>query len=147
MTSTITVAETAAHPTACPAFPFSRPEGFGPPAENAGLRLNEPISKVKLFNGTECWIIARHSDVREVLSSHKFSAVCHPSLHLVESQRPRLTVTIPGSPDSWLSRDPRWWYQGSEEETYFRQYGCPGASNSEVFIVSRRLRSSELIRR
>ncbi|KAL8786596.1 MAG: hypothetical protein Q9195_008153 [Heterodermia aff. obscurata] len=74
MTSTTTVSDTASHPTTCPAFPFSRPEGLEPPTENAGLRLNEPVSKVKLFDGTECWVVARHSDVREVLASDKFSA-------------------------------------------------------------------------
>ena len=76
--STMTVAETTVHPTACPAFPFSRPEKFEPPAENAELRLNQPISKVKLFDGTECWVVARHSDVRKVLASDQFSAVCTP---------------------------------------------------------------------
>ena len=85
MTSAITVAEAAAHPTAYPAFPFSRPERFEPPAENAGLRLNEPISKVKLFDDTECWVVARHSDVREVLASDKFSAVSSSPLHLFTS--------------------------------------------------------------
>ena len=84
MASTMTVAETATHPSACPAFPFSRPERFEPPAENAGLRLNEPISKVKLFDGTECWVVARHSDVREVLASDKFSAVSISSLQTIE---------------------------------------------------------------
>lgn len=83
--STMTVAESAAHPTACPAFPFSRPGKFEPPAENAGLRHNEPISKVKLFDGTECWVVARHTDVCKVLESDQFSAVCNLSLNIFGS--------------------------------------------------------------
>ncbi|KAL8940052.1 MAG: hypothetical protein Q9216_003026 [Gyalolechia sp. 2 TL-2023] len=62
-----------------PDFPFARQRGLEPPEENARFRCNESVSKVKLFDGTEAWIITKHEDVRSALESNKLSAVSWPS--------------------------------------------------------------------
>ncbi|KAL9598745.1 MAG: hypothetical protein Q9219_004303 [cf. Caloplaca sp. 3 TL-2023] len=60
--------------TAVPSFPFARQHRFEPPSENAELRQKEPVSKVKLFDGTEAWVVAKHADIRAALESDKLSA-------------------------------------------------------------------------
>jgi fungal nitric oxide reductase len=63
----------AANSATLPTFPFARPSGCESPAENARLRHNDPISKVQLFDGSQCWWIGKHRDVCKVLQSDKVS--------------------------------------------------------------------------
>lgn len=55
---------------------MSRPPGcpFDPPAEFRGLRADEPISRVRLWDGKIAWLVTRFDDVREVLADPRFSA-------------------------------------------------------------------------
>lgn len=57
-----------------PQFPFARTNTYHPPSENAELRHNCPISKVKLFDGKEAWILMKRKDVCAALDSDKLSA-------------------------------------------------------------------------
>lgn len=59
-----------------PQFPFQRAEhSYEPPQMNADLRHAAPVSKVKLFDGSDAWIVMKHKDVCDALSSDKLSAV------------------------------------------------------------------------
>ncbi|MFI6347137.1 cytochrome P450 [Streptomyces sp. NPDC050560] len=59
-----------------PEYPLKRPTGcpFDPPAEFSTLREQEPISKVRLWDGKIAWLVTRYDDVREVLSDPRFSS-------------------------------------------------------------------------
>ncbi len=57
-------------------FPFPRTGNpLHPPAEYAKLREEQPATKVRMWNGTEAWILTRYQDVRQLLSdTDSFSA-------------------------------------------------------------------------
>lgn len=57
-----------------PNFPFSRQCPMHQPAEYAALRSKEPVSKVRLWNGKEAWIVTRYDLVRELLANPHVSA-------------------------------------------------------------------------
>lgn len=57
-----------------PRFPFARTHAFDPPPQNAGLRKSGPVSQIELYDGTEAWIVLKHRDICDVLSSEDFSA-------------------------------------------------------------------------
>ncbi|MDI5961818.1 cytochrome P450 [Streptomyces sp. SL13] len=68
--------------TASPAEPLVFPAARGgcpfspPPAHQAAL-IEEPVSQVSLWDGTKCWMITKHADVRNVLRDDRFSAEAH----------------------------------------------------------------------
>ena len=57
-----------------PKFPFAREEAYYPSQLNAELRHKAPVSKVKLYNGEEAWIVTKHKDICTALTSDKLSA-------------------------------------------------------------------------
>ncbi|KAH7383908.1 cytochrome P450 55A3 [Pyrenochaeta sp. MPI-SDFR-AT-0127] len=56
-----------------PQFPFSRPQAWDPPAEYAQLRKSNPISRVKLWDGSNPWLVVKHKDVVSVLTDNRLS--------------------------------------------------------------------------
>ncbi|KAF6224646.1 hypothetical protein HO173_012989 [Letharia columbiana] len=54
-----------------PQFPFARHEKYKSPRENEKLCHNAPVSKAKLFDRTEVWMVWKHKDVCEALESNK----------------------------------------------------------------------------
>lgn len=67
-------ADLIAHDHAERDFPFPRPAGpLGPPLEYARLRADQPLSSVRLWDGSRAWIATRWEDVRAILGSPHFS--------------------------------------------------------------------------
>ncbi|UOZ10278.1 cytochrome P450 [Amycolatopsis sp. WQ 127309] len=57
-----------------PAFPMTRRCPFDPPAELGELQRDEPVSRVKLWNGSTPWLVTRFEDVRTILRDPRVSA-------------------------------------------------------------------------
>ncbi|MCW2721797.1 cytochrome P450 [Pseudonocardia sp.] len=56
-------------------YPMSRGGcPFDPPAALQELRETEPISRVRIWDGSTPWLITRHEDARAVLADQRFSA-------------------------------------------------------------------------
>lgn len=66
-------------------FPFARRETFHPPPENAELRRKCPITKVKLFDNSQSWLLTKRKDCCEALASPDLSAdrrhTSYPEIH------------------------------------------------------------------
>ena len=59
--------------TAAPDFPFSRPHEAQPAAEYAHLRSTEPVSRVKLWDDSNPWLVVKHQDIVQVLTDDRLS--------------------------------------------------------------------------
>ncbi|WP_033289316.1 cytochrome P450 [Amycolatopsis jejuensis] len=55
-------------------FPGRRPGCPFPPAEYADLRARPGLVRTSLGTGTKAWLVARHEDVRAVLTDHRISS-------------------------------------------------------------------------
>ncbi|MFB7248994.1 cytochrome P450 [Streptomyces populi] len=58
-----------------PAYPMPKASGcpMDPPPVYRTLRAEQPVSKARLYNGREAWLISRHEDVRKILSDSRAS--------------------------------------------------------------------------
>lgn len=65
-----------ADPTAAPEFPMEREARcpFDPPPELRDLQQSAPITRVRIWNGSEPWLVTRHEDIRAVLSHPAISS-------------------------------------------------------------------------
>jgi cytochrome P450 len=59
-----------------PAYPMQRQETcpFDPPPDLARLREDQPIARVRIWDGSTPWLITRYDDQRAVLADPRFSA-------------------------------------------------------------------------
>jgi cytochrome P450 len=57
-----------------PAFPMTRESPFDPPPQMLKLLSDQPVSRVRLWNGQESWLVTRYEDVKLVLQSKAFSS-------------------------------------------------------------------------
>ena len=60
--------------THVPAYPMRRECPFDPPPELGRLRAENPVSRVRLWDGSHPWLITGYADQRAVLADHRFSA-------------------------------------------------------------------------
>jgi len=75
-----------------PAFPFERPP-LAPPVALDQIRRNEPLKKVRLWNGADAWIVVRHDDFRAILADNRFSVnPLHPGYPNVSEARASLML-------------------------------------------------------
>ncbi|MFC5824186.1 hypothetical protein [Nonomuraea insulae] len=56
------------------AFPMPRTCPLDPPEQLGRLRAEQPITRVRLWDGTTPWLVTRYDDVRAVLADPRFSA-------------------------------------------------------------------------
>ena len=79
---------TTAHPVAPLSFPASRGAcPFAPPPAYEQARRERPVSRVTLWDGSQCWLVTRHADVRSVLRDRRFSS---------DARRPGFPFTTDG---------------------------------------------------
>jgi len=57
-----------------PGYPMARSCPFDPPAELARLRVENPVSRVRLWDGSSPWLVTRYEDVRRLVSDPRVSA-------------------------------------------------------------------------
>ncbi|MGW4483711.1 cytochrome P450 [Amycolatopsis sp. NPDC004368] len=55
-------------------LPVARKCPFAPPEEYTQIREEQPITRVKIPDGKEAWVVSRHEDVRAVLGDRRFSS-------------------------------------------------------------------------
>ena len=60
--------------TSPPLFPMTRESPFDPPPLIISLQAKKPISRVRLANGQESWLVTGYDNVRAVLTNKAFSA-------------------------------------------------------------------------
>ncbi|MFI7104081.1 cytochrome P450 [Streptomyces sp. NPDC050161] len=68
---------TAPHTATAPlTVPATRASGcpFDPPPSVEHARKEEPVTRATLWDGSECWLVTRYQDVREVLGDPRFSS-------------------------------------------------------------------------
>ncbi|MFG3257429.1 cytochrome P450 [Streptomyces sp. NPDC048172] len=81
-------------------YPSKRSDPLRPPEEYAEALREEPVCPITLATGDDAWFVARHEDVRTVLSDRRFSREA-----LFRPGASRAQVVEP-DPDSMLTMDP-----------------------------------------
>lgn len=84
-------------------FPMRRTAPLDPPPAYAKLRDEAPVTKVRLPDGSTCWLVTRYDDMRTVLTDRRFSAdsrkpgfpVLMPHRHLLQDIRMMNRLDLP----------------------------------------------------
>lgn len=64
---------------------------FAPPPAYEQARQEAPVTRVTLWDGSQCWLITRHEDVRAVLGDRRFSSEAHrPGFPFLTAGRKKL---------------------------------------------------------
>jgi cytochrome P450 len=54
-------------------FPFPRECPYDPPPQLARLQCGAPLSRVRIWDGSNPWLLTRYDDVRALLADRRFS--------------------------------------------------------------------------
>ncbi|MFI5756752.1 cytochrome P450 [Streptomyces sp. NPDC051569] len=94
---------TVTEPTPALTAPASRGGcPFDPPPAYERARQEAPVTRVTLWDGSSCWLITRHEDVRAVLGDPAFSAeATRPGFPFLSAGRKKLS----GGDPSFIRRD------------------------------------------
>ncbi|MYS23074.1 Cytochrome P450 [Streptomyces sp. DvalAA-14] len=69
---------------------------FDPPPAYEQAREKDPVTRVSLWDGSSCWLLTRHQDVRSVLRDTRFSAeASRPGFPFLTAGRKALTTHHP----------------------------------------------------
>ncbi|MFI9045335.1 cytochrome P450 [Streptomyces sp. NPDC053427] len=85
------------HPNA-PVLPAARAAGcpFDPAPDIERALREEPITRATLWDGTSCWLVTRHEDVRAVLGDPRFSAdAARPGFPFIAAGGRELAASTP----------------------------------------------------
>lgn len=112
-----------------PSFPFLRPSQnpSEPPLLFKELRRIDPVSTVKLWDGSTAWLVTRHSDVCDVLSDLRFSKV---------RTCPGFPELGPGGRKAALSHKPTFVDMDPPEHTEQRKMIAPMFSPEAIAILN-----------
>lgn len=55
-------------------FPYRRTSPLSPPDEYARLRVEAPLIRVRIWDGSRPWLVTRYDDIRAILGDARFSA-------------------------------------------------------------------------
>jgi nitric oxide reductase len=116
-------ADPARDATQAPHFPFSRPKEAIPPKEYGELLRKCPISKAKLFNNNDIWLITKLKDVQTVLKHDGLSKV-RTNPHFPELSA-GAKAAIEGREATYVDMDP-------PQHTKFRSMFDPGFTPERV---------------
>ncbi|MGI8418499.1 MAG: cytochrome P450, partial [Nakamurella sp.] len=86
-----------------PSWPFDRQRPLDPPDELTELRAQCPVSKRRMYDGGDAWLVTRYDDVRAVLGGEAYSSVdtwkFQPSASRAEAERGETSFTAMDPPD------------------------------------------------
>ncbi|WP_156757117.1 cytochrome P450 [Actinokineospora pegani] len=83
---------------AIPEYPMSRAPGcpFDPPPRLAELREHDPITRVRLWDGTTPWLVTRHADQKALLRDPRVSADMTHDDYPRQAPGPKRTLSFIG---------------------------------------------------
>lgn len=98
------------HPDSTATFPVERSCPFDPAPEYTRLQEEQPVSRIRLWDGRDAWLVTRYDDVRLMLNDPRFSAdMSRPGFPAVRPQ-----ILRSDAPRTFIRMDP-------PEHTYFRR--------------------------
>ena len=68
-----------------PVYPMPRRDPLEPPLEYAGLRESDPVARVRLWDGSQAWLVTRYDTVRALLACGVLAGPLFMLLYLAQA--------------------------------------------------------------